>query len=194
MPGDVDDRRPHLLVFCQGMTLTLHLEEGCTRVIGRSPVVDLTVADPLVSRRHLEVRLRDGRIVITDLDSANGTRLNGVRLDGAATLTPDDVVSIGNTQVALQLSARVVRPGPLLDAEALGHRLEAEMERSIRYGRPLTLLLLACAGADEAELGHELGAGLRGMDQLGHRAGGGLAVVLPELAADSALRVVQRVL
>ncbi|HTM22741.1 MAG TPA: FHA domain-containing protein, partial [Kofleriaceae bacterium] len=173
------ERRPHLLVFCRGMTMTLHLEEGCTRVIGRSADADLTVPDHLVSRRHLEVRMRDGRVTIADLASANGTRLNGARVDASAQLAPGDVVSIGVTQISMQLAARATRPGPILDADALAQRLEAEIERSIRYGRPLTLLVVD--GAAEAELAGELAVGLRGMDQLGRRAGGGLAAVLPEL-------------
>lgn len=45
--------------------------------VGRDPDVDLQLDDSRVSRRHLEVRLEDRRWRIRDLQSSNGTYLNG---------------------------------------------------------------------------------------------------------------------
>ncbi len=49
-------------------------------VIGRSRECDLQVTDGSVSRRHLRISLADGRCILQDLASANGTFLNGVRV------------------------------------------------------------------------------------------------------------------
>ncbi|MGQ9606583.1 MAG: FHA domain-containing protein [Thermogutta sp.] len=44
-------------------------------VIGRSREADLTVIHPMISRRHCELFKRDGRIMVRDLGSLNGTYL-----------------------------------------------------------------------------------------------------------------------
>ena len=49
--------------------------------IGRSRQCDVMLDDPNLSRAHAEVRPRGGSWVVTDLDSTNGSRLNGRRLE-----------------------------------------------------------------------------------------------------------------
>ena len=48
-------------------------------VIGREG--DLVVADPEISRRHCAIRVVDGTLVVDDLQSLNGTWVNGKRID-----------------------------------------------------------------------------------------------------------------
>ncbi len=50
-------------------------------VFGKSSTVDVNVDSPYISRRHFQIRCQDGVFLITDLDSTNGTFLNGVRLN-----------------------------------------------------------------------------------------------------------------
>jgi len=46
--------------------------------LGRHPqLVDRVMEDPSVSRRHLRVSLREGRLLLEDLNSLNGTLLDG---------------------------------------------------------------------------------------------------------------------
>lgn len=46
--------------------------------LGRHPkLADRTIGDPSVSRRHLRISLREGRLVVEDLNSLNGTLLDG---------------------------------------------------------------------------------------------------------------------
>ena len=64
--------------------------------IGRDPDSDLVVDDLLVSRRHAELRRRgDGSIEVVDLDSFNGTYVNGHRVDHVV-LQEHDVVMVGS--------------------------------------------------------------------------------------------------
>lgn len=64
--------------------------------VGRDPDSDLVVDDLLVSRRHAELRRRaDGSIEVVDLDSYNGTYVNGHRVDHAV-LQEHDVVMVGS--------------------------------------------------------------------------------------------------
>jgi hypothetical protein len=67
-------------------------------VIGRSPDCALTLADPTVSRRHAELRRESGRWVVADLDSSNGTRVNGWRVR-RATLGTGDELTLGAVRV-----------------------------------------------------------------------------------------------
>jgi len=64
--------------------------------IGRSRDADVSLHDLLVSRRHAQVVQEDGRAVLVDLDSANGTFVDGHRIRRHA-LTPGASVGVGNT-------------------------------------------------------------------------------------------------
>jgi ABC transport system ATP-binding/permease protein len=68
------------------------------RTIGRADS-DIVLAQPLVSRHHAELRWEHGRHVLRDLDSANGTFVNGEKLHAARVLAPGDVVQIGTFQL-----------------------------------------------------------------------------------------------
>jgi pSer/pThr/pTyr-binding forkhead associated (FHA) protein len=63
-----------LIVGDDGSEFIVEVAE-CTLQIGRSPANDIVLADPTqgVSRTHAELRFRNGRCVIIDLDSRNGT-------------------------------------------------------------------------------------------------------------------------
>ena len=55
-----------------------------------------------VSRRHARLVRRDGGVLLEDLRSANGTRVNGVRITEAVPIGDGDLVNIGNYGVALR--------------------------------------------------------------------------------------------
>lgn len=64
--------------------------------IGRKDC-DLIINDPQVSRRHAQIVVVDGKFMIEDFESTNGTFVNGAATKSAV-LSPSDVVSIGQTQ------------------------------------------------------------------------------------------------
>jgi predicted component of type VI protein secretion system len=51
-----------------------------TVIIGRSPESDLIVPHPSISRKHCQIEVIEGTIFIIDLNSSNGTFINGMRL------------------------------------------------------------------------------------------------------------------
>lgn len=63
-------------------------------LIGRLLDSDVPIPSPLVSRRHAEVTLSDGRAYLKDLNSTNGTFLNGERVVGTKILRPGDKIQI----------------------------------------------------------------------------------------------------
>jgi hypothetical protein len=66
--------------------------------IGRQLDNHLVLDDPLVSRRHVQLRARDGQYLLTDLGSKHGIRLNQLPVREAV-LQPGDVLRLGNTEL-----------------------------------------------------------------------------------------------
>lgn len=62
--------------------------------IGRSRDNDIVVENLSVSRNHARIRRQNGKYVLTDLNSANGTYVNGVRISKTE-IVNDDVISVG---------------------------------------------------------------------------------------------------
>jgi hypothetical protein len=75
--------------------------EGVT--LGRSRQCDVMVDDANVSRQHAEIRARGGSWVVTDLDSTNGSRLNGRTLSQPTVLKPGDEIELGTTTLTFSL-------------------------------------------------------------------------------------------
>ncbi|MEI6622853.1 MAG: FHA domain-containing protein [Actinomycetes bacterium] len=67
-------------------------------IIGRDPAATISLADPLISRHHCRVAWRGPDLVVQDLDSRNGTFVNGT-LVTEAILRPGDQLSVGNTDL-----------------------------------------------------------------------------------------------
>ena len=64
-------------------------------LLGRRPDCDVVFANATVSRRHARLRFRDGKWVAQDLDSTNGTTVNGMRV-GRCELLPGDLLRLGD--------------------------------------------------------------------------------------------------
>jgi len=89
-----------VLVICnggfEGMAYELASEET---IIGRNPTTDITLLDENISREH-SIILRDpetGTYSIEDLQSTNGTKVNGKRVR-SADLQHEDEIEIGHTR------------------------------------------------------------------------------------------------
>lgn len=67
-------------------------------VLGRGDGVH-RLPDARVSRRHLLLSTVSGRLVVTDLGSSNGTRVNGTLLRGSRTVRPGDVIDVGDSRI-----------------------------------------------------------------------------------------------
>jgi RsiW-degrading membrane proteinase PrsW (M82 family) len=67
--------------------------------IGRMDGNDITLTDPLVSRYHAAIRWAPHGYEIEDLGSANGTFVQGLRVQGRLPLSPGQTIRIGNTEL-----------------------------------------------------------------------------------------------
>lgn len=70
--------------------------------IGRGPENNVVIDDYKISRTHLQIVENNGVYSIVDLNSANGTYVNGQRISGEVRLQPNDVVKIGDTTLQWQ--------------------------------------------------------------------------------------------
>jgi hypothetical protein len=72
------------------------LLEGVT--IGRGDAADIRLEDPFASSRHCRIVRQGELLVLEDLNSTNGTFLNGEEVRGPQPLHPGDRISIGDNE------------------------------------------------------------------------------------------------
>jgi len=138
--------------------------------IGRSPECQLTLDDPLVSRRHAVIHVVGTQAILEDLGSRNGVLVNGERQRGSTPLRAGDRVVIGSQELTLVLvspSRRpteasftqpiVVKEGARTQPSVPAFTEEEEPEPETRRASAFTLLLgvagkaLALGKLDDAE-------------------------------------------
>jgi len=68
-----------------------------TSVIGRGAMVEISLEDPTISRRHAMLTWEQDDCFASDLGSGNGTYVNGERIDEPTRLRDGDIVEVGST-------------------------------------------------------------------------------------------------
>jgi S-DNA-T family DNA segregation ATPase FtsK/SpoIIIE len=110
---------------------TVPLAVGRT-VVGRGSEADVQVVATGVSRLHAAFDvLPDGRVTVTDLGSANGTDVAGVRTAAPAEVRPEDLVSLGGEALV-----RVLPPDRLGSAQRVNPVREAGPGGTMPFNRP----------------------------------------------------------
>ena len=79
--------------------LTFRILPGSIRTAGRAPGANFIVDATLVSRVHCRLTAGAAEIEIVDLDSTNGTFLNGQRIDKKALARSGDRIGIGRVEL-----------------------------------------------------------------------------------------------
>lgn len=74
--------------------------------IGRSAPADVILSDSKISRSHCTVELQEDALFVSDLNSTNGTFVDGKRVTGAALLPVGSVLTIGGFELVHQLRSR----------------------------------------------------------------------------------------
>ncbi len=93
---------PHLLILSPDKTKEEVLLNTEPLIIGRTPLCNLQLANPQVSRRHARITARGDDYWIEDLGSANGTLVDGKVIDAPTLLTKKSDVNIGGFQISYQ--------------------------------------------------------------------------------------------
>ena len=77
---------------------------GRVITVGRLPDASISLNDANVSRRHAEFRAQATSFVVVDLGSTNGTKVNGIRINGEQVLNEGDIISFGGTHIRFEAS------------------------------------------------------------------------------------------
>jgi len=98
--------------------------DGHPITIGRGSSCGVRLALSEISRRHATIRYRAGRYWVEDLQTLNGTRVNGQLIDGATALQHGDRIGISVQEFEVRLEAlpnrQVVHDGPNSEALPVG--------------------------------------------------------------------------
>ncbi len=99
------------------------LMDGIPRIIGRAPDSFIRIDEAVVSRHHARLSCEGGRIVLTDLNSSNGTYVNGQRITRAVVSTGDRI-RIGATEYTISddaLALTNIKGAIRLDVRGVSH-------------------------------------------------------------------------
>jgi two-component system, NtrC family, response regulator AtoC len=181
------------LLVVDGLTSqVVHLAPGAALVAGRAPDADLKLHDASVSKRHARLTVAGTRVLVEDLGSHNGTTVNGERISAIRVLAAGDVVNLGETTLVVFAARQAARRATLASAAEIRRRLEQEIERSVRYGRPFALAVVEEPGDAFASAAVAVAlSSLRAMDAAALD-GDRLVVLLPELVGEEVDAAVRR--
>lgn len=73
-------------------------------IVGRSPGSDIVIGAGFVSGRHARFELMGQNLFVEDLDSTNGTAVNGQTISEPHALRNNDVVTIGDVAIKVRFS------------------------------------------------------------------------------------------
>ncbi|NUQ50905.1 MAG: FHA domain-containing protein, partial [Phycisphaerae bacterium] len=98
-------------------------------VVGRATECTLRVPARDVSRRHCEIEVAGGRVLVRDLGSSNGTFLNGKRITEAQ-LNPGDRLTIGPVTFVVQIDGKpaAMRPADAAPPKASAAPLDLDSD------------------------------------------------------------------
>ncbi|MEM7028934.1 MAG: FHA domain-containing protein [Chloroflexota bacterium] len=106
---------------------------------GRETDNDITIVDPMISRYHFQISYEDGRWILSDLGSVNGTKVNGLVVGVPQALSHEDKIQVGETVLLFrdptvednQLSAKMdTAHGPLSSAAKFQTEVPAQPANS----------------------------------------------------------------
>ena len=92
---------PRLIVTRDGTVTTEYTFSEKKVLIGRSDFADVIIEDDFVSKLHLALLLYTDALVLLDLNSANGTTVNSVKVKKTI-LKDDDIISLGHHRVKIE--------------------------------------------------------------------------------------------
>lgn len=97
MTHSINGSNPRLVVRRGPTPDKVYVLRQTLTVVGREPLNDVVIPDPELSRRHARIFWEDGSFLIEDLNSTNGTYVNGRRINSKTRLASGDIIDFGET-------------------------------------------------------------------------------------------------
>lgn len=186
-----------LLVYHLDGAQTVDLVADQPLILGRDQSASLVIRDRSLSRQHVSFELIGKDVWVEDLQSTNGTLLNGKPIEKSL-MKAGDGVTVGSVSITLS---------PILPAEhalegLAGHdrfieRMREEVIRHRFFGRPLSLAIIRLNAPQQTSLAQwypQLESQLRPVDKPGLYSSNTIELLLPELDSDNAATFVREFL
>jgi len=106
---------PRILVKKNDIQVDQYIVETGNIRIGRTPDNDIVLNDPSVSRSHCELKIDGSKITVIDLNSSNGTYVNGIKI--SRIISSRAMIGIGVFQLEVGGPEPVGRPAPPASTE-----------------------------------------------------------------------------
>jgi diguanylate cyclase (GGDEF)-like protein len=190
--------------------------------IGRSPACEIRLEDDGISRSHARVRCEDDQATIEDLQSRNGTFVNGERIREIVKVIDGDKIQVGRGTVLRfgfaddldesfheNLMSSALRDGltKLFNKRYLMERLDSELKFAHRHETTLSLLMLdidhfkkindthghLAGDAVLSALASVLSRAVRNEDVVARFGGEEIAIVLRAIGLEGATQMAERV-
>jgi len=216
-----DRKRGCLTVLTGSATGAMFKLPRGTAMIGRAHDAEVRILDDGVSRHHARLRYDTGGLWVSDLDSRNGTFVNGNKITAPTALQNGDKVQIGGTTVLRfayhdelddsfhegLLSSALRDPlTKLFNKRYLMDRLDSELKFANRHKTSLSLLMLdidhfkavndghghLAGDAVLANFAQVLGRAVRNEDVVARFGGEEIAIVLRAISIDPAFALGER--
>ena len=192
---------PAAEIAVRGTALVYALVEGASVTVGRVAQCEIHIDDQAVSRRHCTLTVRESALVVTDLESANGTFLNEQPVK-SATARPGDLIRVGSTVLEYRdpdgarrgrATARVVADADREMQSVIRKRIEpADIEWLSSATSALPAVSLLQRAQRHLKTLHRVSEVLAGARDLQALADAALETILDVTAADRAALVLRR--
>jgi two-component system, NtrC family, response regulator AtoC len=174
--------RVFLLIHIQGAERSsriIELPDGAEVTFGRSRAATVMVDHDSVSRLHARIRRRGDTIDVEDLESRNGTIVDGERIAALTAVAPGSEIAVGPATALVGMTSRVPSRGRVSDSDGFEARLAAELDRVVRYRRRAAVVAMKILGDDDVI--DALAGLVRPMDLLAELDDHHFALLAPEL-------------
>jgi DNA-binding NtrC family response regulator len=162
----------------------VRLPPGARYEVGRDPSCDVPVAARRVSRRHVRVGRKGGRLWLEDLDTTNGTWLDEEPVRGRVPWAEGRVATVGPIALVVSRDSEAVA---LAGRERLLDALGDEVARARSFERPCSVVVLEGERLASPDGLREALQRLRPVDRASHLGPERLVVLQPERTAAEAL-------
>jgi DNA-binding NtrC family response regulator/pSer/pThr/pTyr-binding forkhead associated (FHA) protein len=186
----------YLLVFEGDSARMVELPPEGEVTVGNGRGADIHVEGPGVSEAHARLTLSGGEAVLSDLGSDSGTCVNDERVQGSRKLSSADVITLDDITLVFHRSPRMRPDRRILDLGRLQGRVEEELDRSLRYRRPLTVVVISLGLPSEERSGVAalITPKLRRSDIAAFHGNDQLVVLMPETNPEAAGVAAERLL
>ncbi|HEY5923232.1 MAG TPA: sigma 54-interacting transcriptional regulator, partial [Kofleriaceae bacterium] len=162
--------------------------------VGRSPTCQIAIDSASVSRAHALVDVSTTAVVVRDLQSTNGTFVNGVKVGSdPIEIKHGDALRFGD--IVAHVKARRATRSPadkIMTEPAFEQRLSEEADRCVRYNRSLAVLAIEVVERD-AHAETPISTLLRSLDAAVVRSSERIDVLAPECDRDQATTLAKRI-